>query len=94
MKNKKWSKLVQIEKNTEKGHTESTEIHRKNKFSHRKHGNTQKRSSHRNHGNTQKFFCAVGDFLSHTEITEIHRNTFAQWETSFLTRKSRKSQKI
>ena len=47
MKNKKWSKLVQIEKNTEKGHTESTEIHRKNNFSHRK------------HGNTQKFFCAV-----------------------------------
>ncbi len=58
MKNKKWSKLVQIGKNTEKGHTESTEIHRKNKFSHRK------------HGNTQKFFCTVGDFLSHTEITE------------------------
>jgi len=71
MKNKKWSKLVQIGKNTEKAHTESTEIHRKNKFSHRKHGNTQKRSSHRKHGNTQKFFCAVGDFLSHTEITEI-----------------------
>ena len=82
MKNKKWSKLVQIGKNTEKAHTESTEIHRKNKFSHRK------------HRNTQKFFCAVGDFLSHTEITEIHRNSFAQWETSFLTRKSRKSQKI
>lgn len=36
MKNKKWSKLVQIWKNTVKGHTESTEIHRKNSFSHRK----------------------------------------------------------
>ena len=69
MKNKKWSKLVQIEKNTEKGHTESTEIHRKNKFSHRKHRNTQKRSSHRKHRNTQKYSYAVVDVFSHTEST-------------------------
>ena len=81
MKNKKWSKLVQIGKNTEKAHTESTEIHRKNKFSHRKHRNTQKRSSHRKHRNTQKrsshrkhrntqkYSYAVVDVFSHTEST-------------------------
>ena len=35
MSNKKWSKLVQIGKNTEKAHTESTEIHR-NSFAQRR----------------------------------------------------------
>ncbi len=52
MKNKKWSKLVQI------GKTRKAE-----KCSHRKHRNTQKRSSHRKRGNTQKFFCAEKDVV-------------------------------